>query len=147
MPDLESQVRKSILTTMHGKEPLRAATADLASFLQTLPPPPSRSQTMAVSDLTGIEHGSQVFQKQSCNRCHRPPTYTSRKTYDVGLEDAVGNKRFNPPSLRGVSQGGPYFHDNRAATLEEVLDRFKHQLSTELSQAERKDLLIFLRSL
>jgi cytochrome c peroxidase len=88
-----------------------------------------------------------VFRSQSCDRCHIPPEYTSKGTYDVGVKDEAGNTRYNPPSLRGVSQGGPYFHDNRAATLEEVFTRHRHQLMRELPRQELADLLAFLGSL
>jgi cytochrome c peroxidase len=76
-----------------------------------------------------------------------PPTYTSHKSYDVGLTDEVGNREFNPPSLRGVSQGGPYFHDGRAATLADIFTRYRHQLNAQLPEHELADLLQFLRSL
>jgi cytochrome c peroxidase len=76
-----------------------------------------------------------------------PPEYTSKRTYEVGLSDQAGNVRFNPPSLRGVNQGGPYFHDNRAQTLEEVFTRYRHQLQGELSENDLKALLAFLRDL
>ena len=56
-------------------------------------------------------------------------------------------KEFNPPSLRGVSQRAPYFHDNRAATLNDVLDRFRHGLKGEISPEQRQELLAFLRSI
>ncbi|MEC8507764.1 MAG: hypothetical protein VXZ53_12360, partial [Planctomycetota bacterium] len=80
-------------------------------------------------------------------RCHQPPLYTSPDLYDVGFEDEEGNREFNPPSLRGVSQRGPYFHDNRAGSLEEVLEKFRHQVTKELTSQERRDLIHFLRSL
>ena len=54
---------------------------------------------------------------------------------------------FNPPTLLGVGQRGPYFHDNRAASLEQVFLKHKHQLETDLSSGQLKDLLAFLRSL
>jgi cytochrome c peroxidase len=78
---------------------------------------------------------------------HLPPAYTSGGIFNVGLRDEAGNWFFNPPSLRGVGQGGPYFHDNRAATLEEVFTRERHQLKVELSKRELADLLAFLRGL
>ncbi|HKB37067.1 MAG TPA: hypothetical protein VKD72_11475, partial [Gemmataceae bacterium] len=61
--------------------------------------------------------------------------------------DEVGNTHFNPPSLRGVSQGGPYFHDGRAATLDEVFTRHRHQLRAALTGGDLQDLLAFLRTL
>jgi len=43
--------------------------------------------------------------------------------------------------------GGPYFHDNRAASLEEVFTRHRHQLTREFTPQELSDLVAFLRSL
>jgi cytochrome c peroxidase len=65
----------------------------------------------------------------------------------VGLRDEVGNREFNPPSLRGVSQGGPYLHDGRAATLRDVFETHRHQIREGLKIGELADLLAFLESL
>jgi hypothetical protein len=65
----------------------------------------------------------------------------------VGLRDEAGETHFSPPSLRGLSQAGPYFHDNRATTVEEVFTRFNHRLPEKLSDAELQDLLHFLNGL
>jgi YVTN family beta-propeller protein len=147
MPDLESQIHKSILTTMHGSKPSAEQVKALAAYFRTLAPPPSLTRAMGEADEAVIQRGREVFQKQACGNCHTPPEYTSRKTYDVGLTDEVGNTHFNPPSLRGVSQGGPYFHDNRATSLREVFTRHRHQLKGDLSQQELEELLAFLSSL
>jgi YVTN family beta-propeller protein len=147
MTDLESQVRKSVLTTMHGRPPSPDQVADLAAFLRTLPPPPPLARLRGRVDEAAAGRGREVFRTQGCAACHAPPGYTSAKIYDVGLSDEVGNKEFNPPSLRGVSQGGPYFHDGRAATLEEVFTRHRHQLKADLAKEELEDLLEFLRTL
>jgi YVTN family beta-propeller protein len=145
--DLAAQVRKSILTTMRGKPPAEEQVQDLVAFLRTLEPPPSAARLTGRLDEAAVQRGRQVFEARSCGTCHTPPAYTSRKTYDVGLTDEVGNRQFNPPSLRGVGQAGPYFHDGRASTLEEVFTRHRHQLSEDLPNQELADLLAFLRSL
>jgi YVTN family beta-propeller protein len=143
MTTLEHQIEKSIQSTMQGAKPSGEAVCDLAAFLKTLsPPPPSGRQ-----DLAAVQRGKLVFAGQHCDACHVPPTYTSAKTFDVGLRDEAGNTAFNPPSLRGVAQGGPFFHDGRAATLEDVFGRYRHQLKNELASSERRDLVHFLRSL
>jgi YVTN family beta-propeller protein len=143
MPTLESQVEKSIQSTMQGAKPSVEQVRDLAAFLKTLPPPPPFGE----QDVAAVQRGKLVFAGQHCDACHVPPTYTSAKTFDVGLRDEAGNTAFNPPSLRGVAQGGPFFHDGRAATLEDVFGRDRHQLKSELASSERQDLLHFLRSL
>jgi YVTN family beta-propeller protein len=143
MPTLESQIEKSITSTMQGAKPSAEQVRDLAAFLKTLPPPPRSSGLETAS----VDRGKHVFASQHCDSCHVPPTYTSPKTFDVGLADEAGNTTFNPPSLRGVAQGGPFFHDGRAATLEDVLGRYRHQLKNDLASNDRRDLLHFLLSL
>jgi cytochrome c peroxidase len=63
------------------------------------------------------------------------------------LTDELGGKLFNPPSLRGVSQGGPYFHNGRAQSLEDVFTQFNHQIREKLSEGDLRDLVYFLKSL
>src|SRR5262249_50790503 len=147
MKDLESQVRTSLTSTMQGPKPTVDQVRDLTVFLRTLTPPPSLLQARGTLDAAAAQRGQRVFTRQKCGQCHTPPTYTSSKTYDVGLRDEAGGTHFNPPSLRGLSQGGPYFHDNRARTPGDVLTRYHHQLSGNLSDQELSDLLHFLDSL
>jgi YVTN family beta-propeller protein len=142
MAKLESQVDKSISTTMHGPKPTPQQVAELTAFLKTLAPAPPLSPQP--SDEAAVRRGKEVFTSQNCARCHTPPLYTSDGTYDVGLADENDHKTFNPPSLRGVSQGGPYFHDGRARSLEEVFVKHRHQLKDDLSEEEIADLIKFL---
>jgi YVTN family beta-propeller protein len=147
VPDLSSQVQKSVETTMRGKKLSAEQLRDLTAYLETLTPPPARGRLLGNLDEVALRRGSEVFARHACAACHAPPTYTSAKTYDVGLADEAGLKTFNPPSLRGVGQGGPYFHDGRAATLAEVFTRHRHQLKGEPTKQELEDLVEFLSSL
>ncbi|MGH9677885.1 MAG: cytochrome c peroxidase, partial [Candidatus Acidiferrum sp.] len=122
-PDLAGQVRKSIETTQRGGKPTERQVEDLTAYLRTLAPPPPRSHGQDGA----VKRGKALFDRLDCAHCHAPPTYTVPSTFDVGLHDEVGNIAFNPPSLRGVSQGGPYFHDGRAKSLEEVFAKYRHQ--------------------
>ena len=145
--ELHVQVEKSIETTMHGGPVSGLQLRDLVAFLHSLQPPP---QVDAVTPATqkSIFRGRDIFKKQGCGRCHVPPlTYTADATFDVGLSDEAGNRKFNPPSLRGVSQRHRFFHDGRAATLEAVFSEHGHQLTGELTAQQQSDLLTFLRSL
>ncbi|HXY34661.1 MAG TPA: hypothetical protein VEI07_10570, partial [Planctomycetaceae bacterium] len=81
-----------------------------------------------------------------CDRCHVPPTFTSPRVYDVGLADELGNRQFNPPSLRGVGQRSAFFHDGRTTSLRDVFAVHRHPGSTQIPEAELADLLAFLRS-
>jgi YVTN family beta-propeller protein len=147
MSRLETQVRKSIESTMQGPKPTDAQVEELTAYLRTLLPARPRADFQDHPDRSAIERGRDVFARQGCSRCHTPPFYTSTKTFDVGLSDERGLKLFNPPALRGVSQGGPYFHDGRAVTLEEVFTSHQHQLERQLAKRDLHDLLEFLNSL
>lgn len=147
MPDLETQVRTSLKSTMVGPAPSAEQVRDLTAFLQSLPAPPSLTKARGTYDAEAHQRGQALFKRLKCAACHTPDPYTSAKTYDVGLRDEAGETHFNPPSLRGLSQGGPYFHDGRAGDLREVFSRYKHQVSGKLAEKELADLLEFLNGL
>jgi YVTN family beta-propeller protein len=147
LPDLESQIRQSIQGTMQGPKPSEEEVQGLAAFLQSLTPAPSPEALHGQIDEAAVRRGREVFERQSCGNCHTPPAYTSKGAYKVGLTDEAGNVAFNPPSLRGLSHAGHFFHDNRALSLEDVFLRHRHQLQGDPTQQELADLIRFLRSL
>jgi mono/diheme cytochrome c family protein len=144
--DLKAQVRASVETTMRGAKLTAAQVEDLAAYLKTLSPPPAPARA-ATRRRGEVARGKKVFESRACASCHAPPYYTSAKTYDVGLRDEAGKAAFNPPSLRGVSQGRRFLHDNRAGTLREVFTRHRHGLKGELTGPDLEALLAFLESL
>ena len=73
--------------------------------------------------------------------------HVTQKRYDVGLADEVGNREFNPPSLRAVSRRDAFLHDGRARSLREVFAREQHPRGLELSPREIDDLVAFLGTL
>jgi YVTN family beta-propeller protein len=144
---LAEQVQKSVQTTMRGKAISAEQVRELTEYLKTLPPAPPLNVAGDASAKAAIERGRALFKRHGCDHCHVPPTYTSPKTYDVGLKDELGNRMFNPPSLRGVGQRSAFFHDGRAEMLGDVFGTFRHPGKTNLSAGEGADLLAFLRSL
>ncbi|HRX80540.1 MAG: hypothetical protein H6821_15875 [Planctomycetaceae bacterium] len=145
---LNAQIHKSLTHTMQADEPpTEEQLTALAAYVETLQPPPSIDLLRGVQDSDAIARGGELFGNLQCTNCHKPPVFTTPDTYDVGIDDKLGKNKFNPPSLLGVGQRGPYFHDNRAAALEDVFLKFKHQLDRELTVGELEDLSSFLRSL
>lgn len=145
---LEEQIEKSIVHTMQGgQKPSSDELKALAAYLKTLTPPPSTAALRGTADADAIERGQSIFAEQKCTRCHTPPAYTSPKLYNVGLKDELDHDTFNPPSLLGVGQRAPYFHDGRAATLVDVFREHRHRLQRDLSNEELSDLVQFLQSL
>jgi YVTN family beta-propeller protein len=141
---LDDQVRKSIETTMRGRPPSTDQVDDLTAYLRSLPPPRSISAEGADE---AVEHGRAIFKVRRCAECHAPPTYSSEGTFDVGLVDEVGHRKFNPPTLRGVRDRSPYLHDGRAASLADVFLRHRHPRESGWSHGEVEDLTAFLRTL
>jgi YVTN family beta-propeller protein len=146
MARLEDQVRKSIATTMHGTKPTDDQVADLTAYLRTLTPPSSRLWESGAND-EAIARGREVFRSRKCATCHEPPEYTTPQKVDVGLVDEVGNREFNPPSLRAVSRRDAFFHDGRVQALRDVFAREHHPRGLVLSPREIDDLVAFLGTL
>ena len=119
--------------------------------------------------------------RMRCSRCHSGFTFAGPSVWrgggaarpafasnglaiersDRGLAKATGRSRdsgkFRVPTLRNVALTGPYMHDGRFATLEEVIDHYARGSDPSNRSAlvpgfaatdeERKDLIAFLQSL
>jgi cytochrome c peroxidase len=89
----------------------------------------------------GAKRGLDIFERTGeCTECHRGPNFTDEKfaslgigpdvqPADPGLAGITAKKRdegkFKVPTLREVVHTGPYMHDGRFRTLDEVLDFYK----------------------
>jgi YVTN family beta-propeller protein len=145
---LERQIHNSVENTMQREDTLpKEQVRAIAAYVNSLALPPPLDVLRGTQDATAVERGRLAFAKHDCGRCHAPPTYTTPEAYDVGLKDSQGASEFNPPSLRGLSHRGPYLHDNRAPSVEDVFLKHGHPSDTTYSEAEIKDLAAFLRSL
>ena len=140
----ETAVRAGIQHIQFVARP-EADAAAIDAYLKSLEPLPSPYAT-------DNQRGKVVFVKAGCRECHAPPLYTSLKSYDVGTGTGrEAGRAFDTPALVELWRTGPYLHDGRAATLDEVLTRFnpgdRHGRTSTLSAAELADLVAFLLSL
>jgi len=123
----------------------------LAAYLDSLEVPPSPYP----GDSDTITRGRSTFNSLGCQLCHTPPLFTDLQLHDVGTGDPATEKNshgrgtnFDTPSLRGVWQTAPYFHDGSAATLRDVLTRgTTHNISAGLTSEELEALIDYLRAL
>ena len=145
---LHEQVTQSVESSMQG-ELTPEQVNDLVTYLHSLPPaPPLKPTAISAEDEDLLQRGRNVFAAQNCTRCHVPPlTYSSDHIVEVGLADERGLTKFNPPSLRGVSQQTGFLHDSRAPTLRSVFDDHGHQLPQGLDADDTDALVRFLESL
>ena len=105
------------------------------------------------------ERGMIVFNgKAKCATCHVPPLFTepgwnTHKASDIGIDDFQANRS---PDKTYVTQGlkglwthmkGGFYHDGRFATLMDVVNHYNNFKKLALTEAEKKDLVEYLKSL
>jgi mono/diheme cytochrome c family protein len=100
--------------------------------------------------------GKAVFDK-NCASCHVGGNGTdndSGKLHqpgETGMDGAYAmrtrNKGYRTTPLRGLWQHPPYFHDGSAKELDDVVDHYNEVRKLELSSAQRKDLVEYLKTL
>ena len=146
---LEDQIKTSLIISMQSQLPTEELPVEpLSAYLRTLVPPPSlrfAQQTQLPHDR--IEQAQMLFRSAGCSSCHSGASYTSASIVDVGIHDEEGVTEFNPPSLRGVSQRGPWFHDGRAERLRDVLESGHHNPDEPLTDEQILLLGEFLESI
>jgi DNA-binding beta-propeller fold protein YncE len=143
---LEDQIHKSIISTMRGAPPSEKHVTALAAYLRTLDPPP-RAAADPSSRADSVTRGEQLFTRLGCVKCHESPAFTTPRVYHIPLADENGKTRFNPPSLRGLSQRTVFLHDNRARHLAAVFTEVRHGLAGPLAESELAELIAFLETL
>ncbi|MAG57212.1 MAG: cytochrome C peroxidase [Planctomycetes bacterium] len=146
---LKEQVESSITSTMRGRLGLEGVS-DLVAYLETLDAPPAPAAARGVSSRPpSADRGRKLFVTLGCVQCHDGPRFTSPRTVDVGLADARGRKRFNPPSLAGLGQRQHFLHDGRARTLRAVFTEGGHPPKPARGPTPREleDLLAYLSTL
>ena len=135
--------------------PTRHEVEAVSAYLRSVPYIPSPWHRKADGTLdASAARGKKLFAEAGCAACHPAPLYTTMKMYDVGTRsgrDFPEHSRFDTPTLRELYRTGPYLHDGRAATLEDVLTTFnkddRHGLTAKLTKAQLADLVAFLKSL
>ncbi|MFO0950968.1 MAG: hypothetical protein U0835_07400 [Isosphaeraceae bacterium] len=113
---------------------------DLTAYLRSLRPLPGRS----TEPNEAVERGRAAFLARKCDACHAPPSYTTPKSYDVGLTDEVGNTKFNPPSLRGVGVRALFSTAARPPGWKTYSSSSAHPRGVPMTPAEASDLIAFL---
>lgn len=164
--DYLSEFKKSFPS---DKKPIKYRNIGIAigAFERTLVTP-SRFDDYLRGDIRALSTqertGLQKFTEVGCVSCHNGVAigggmyqklgaveeYPNNK--DLGLYEVTKNEDdkyfFKVPSLRNVTQTGPWFHDGSLTELNEVINVMgRFQLGVELSQEDVNDIHAFLESL
>jgi cytochrome c peroxidase len=115
--------------------------------------------------LTSAElKGYETFAKTGCVTCHNGAAIGGAMYQKLGLIKAwpeltdmgrfeatkqEGDKKFfKVPSLRNITETGPYLHNGSVTTLEDMVKKMaEHQLDKTISDEETKSIVIFLKAL
>lgn len=104
-------------------------------------------------DEAQAEAGFQLFHGEAnCVACHSSPDFTGPGLFtDITETPPAGDlaSGIHVPSLRGIGQTAPYFHDGSAATLSDVVARFVDRGAPvpPLTVEEQAALVEYLKSL
>ena len=130
--------------------------AALQFYQLSIPAPPAPD---SMYNKEASQRGMTVFNgKAKCASCHVPPLFTepgwnTHKPSEIGVDDFQANRSpdgtYVTQGLKGLwthSKGG-FYHDGRFATLMDVVDHYNVFKKLDLSDAEKKDLVEYLKSL
>ena len=127
----------------------------LAAFIDSLPIPLSPNHAQGGPLSQAEQRGQTLFSDPAlgCVDCHPPPLYTDKQKHDVGTagpDEKIGPS-YDTPSLRGLYDSAPFFHDGSAATLYEAVTYpspgNEHDVRSMLTEAQMQDLIAFLLAL
>lgn len=152
--DMDHAVRAGLQFILYRQVIEEEATA-IDAYIRSLTPRPSPHRNRDGSLSPAARRGEALFKspKTACTACHTGELFTDLKTHDVGTAGPLdGNvRKFDNPSLIELYRTGPYLHDGRAVTLQEVLTKFNpgdtHGVTSHLSKQEIEDLVAYLLSL
>ncbi|HJQ11048.1 MAG TPA: c-type cytochrome [Gemmatimonadaceae bacterium] len=107
-------------------------------------------------DADAATRGRALF-NQNCVTCHVGVNNTDNNSgvlhspsevgQDGGYAMRTANKAYRTTPLRALWQHAPYFHDGSAATLEDVVNHYNNVRRLNLSAAQQRDLVQYLKSL
>lgn len=130
--------------------------ADLHFYQLAIPAPAPPAGSF---DAAAAGRGQTLFAgKADCARCHTPPLFSEpgwnmHKPEEVGVDDFQAKRspdeRYRTSPLKGLwaHQKGGFYHDGRFATLLDVVNHYNDFLHLGLSDAEKNDLVQYLKSL
>ena len=110
----------------------------------------------AILDPSAARRGATVFRNQGgCAECHSGPGFTDggalHDASETGMDPLHAQrsttKQYRTTPLRGLWQHAPYFHDGSAPDLPAVVEHYDDHFELNLTDAQKSDLVEFLKTL
>jgi hypothetical protein len=140
----------------HGPDVVTSKLAPLHYYQLSIPAPRPPENSF---DKAAARRGEAVFNgKGQCARCHVPPLFTEpgwsmHDPEEIGIDDFQAKRspdgKYRTTPLGGLfarAKGG-YYHDGRFPDLNAVVAHYEQVLKLGLGDAERGDLVEYLKSL
>jgi hypothetical protein len=140
----------------HGPDVVTSKLAALHYYQLSIPAPKPPENSF---DKAAAARGEAVFNgKAQCARCHVPPLFTEpgwsmHDPEEIGIDDFQAKRspdgKYRTTPLAGLfarSKGG-FYHDGRFPDLNAVVAHYERVLKLKLADAEKRDLVEYLKSL
>jgi cytochrome c peroxidase len=110
-------------------------------------------------DKAAFERGKELFNGWAkCATCHVPPLFTEpgenlHTPQEIGVDpfqaDRSPTHKYRTAPLAGLwsHQKGGFYHDGRFATLLDVVNHYNDHFNLNLSEANKKDLVEYLKGI
>jgi hypothetical protein len=110
-------------------------------------------------DAAAAARGDELFNgRAKCSTCHIEPLFTEpgwnmHTPSEIGIDDfqssRAPDKRYRTTPLKGLwtHQKGGFYHDGRFASLLDVVNHYDSTMSLGLSDADKNDIVEYLKSL
>ncbi len=136
----------------------------LVAFISSLEAPRNRYRAADGSLTEAERHGREIFDRVAmkdgtpippinrCATCHPGPLYTDKQRHDVGsASPGDSDTAFDTPQMKDLAMTGPYLHDGKARSLEEIWTVYSlkdtHGVTSDLGKSDLNDLIQYLKGL
>jgi hypothetical protein len=130
--------------------------ASLHFYQLSIPAPKPKDGSF---DVSAAARGKAVFEGRArCATCHVPPLFTEpgwsmHAPAEIGIDDFQSRRspdnmyRTTPLAGLFVRAKGGFYHDGRFADYRAVVDHYDNHMRLALSEAEKRDLIDYLKSI
>jgi len=148
--------KSSSFNTRGTPDKTTSKLAALHIYQLSIPAPKARPGSF---DKVAFERGKTLFNGTAkCATCHVPPLYTEpgnnlHAPSEIGIDsfqaDRSPTHMYRTAPLAGLwtHQKGGFYHDGRFATLLDVVNHYNEHLRLNLGDADKKDLIEFLKGI
>ena len=145
LAELASFTRQVIVGEFGGPEPPLLLLDALVAYQHQLDLPSNPNLDTAGELVAGAPpaaHRGQTRFRRDCAGCHIPSAlFLDGRKHDVGTGGV-----FDTPTLRGIGDTAPYFHDGRAPDLAAAVGHFERAFGLDYDAGDSADLVAFMEA-